>query len=599
MARRPYPVSFRPMSSTVPSDPSVVPLASAGVVLAVVVVLAVLAALALVAVRLYERRRRERRPTDAERFERFMTAAEPHLASAPRVHLAARVPVTGDPSTAARPLAVGIVVDGRGDDEAVRRTRASIDAQTVAPSAVAVGTARELLGAATGGAPVVLVDAGDELAPPAVERLGQAWTLAPDVAVLTADEDALDADGGRTRPLLRQGPSADGQLARGAAEGLVAIDPARLAPAAAGLLGDASASRRLLATVAAGPDAELHGHVPLLLLHRRDAAAAGNAAVTAGTAPPSDWDARWGPEDAVRAATLLAVAATGAETTPAGLVRVRHELPERLPSVEVVVLFRDKPELTERCVRSVLDATTYAGDLRVQLVDNGSEDPGVPPMVERLAADPRVSAVRDEQPFNYAALNNAAVARSSAEVVLLLNNDTEVRTPDWIEAMLEHALRPAVGAVGALLLFPDGTVQHAGAAIGLHGYAGHPWQHRRPDEATPLGAPADGVRNWLAVTAACLMVRRSAWDAVGGFDEGFVVAGNDVDLCLRLTDAGMRSVCLPHVELLHDESKTRGSYVDPGDFAASERSYGGFRTIGDPFFSPALSLDDSRVVLRG
>jgi GT2 family glycosyltransferase len=219
-------------------------------------------------------------------------------------------------------------------------------------------------------------------------------------------------------------------------------------------------------------------------------------------------------------------------------------------------------------------------------VDNGSEDPGVPPMLERVGVDPRVVSVRDDQPFNYAALNNAAVLRSDADVVLLLNNDTEVRSA-------------CSSIAGALLLYPDGTVQHAGAALGLHGYAGHPWQHRRPDEATPLGAPGDGVRNWLAVTAACLMVRRAAWDAVGGFDEGFVVAGNDVDLCLRLTAAGMRSVCLPHVELLHDESKSRGSYVDPGDFAASERSYGAFRTVGDPFFHPALSLDDSSVVLRG
>lgn len=597
-----------PFPTVLPSTP----VASTGMAVGIVVVLPLLLAAAAVAAVAYRRRRRARRPTDAERFGRFMALAEPHLASAPRVHLVAQVPLTGDADAAPRPLAVGIV----GTDAAlVATTRASVEAQTVPAAAVAAGPASELLAAATGGAPVVLVDAGDELAPLALERLGQAWTLAPGVAVLTADEDRLTVDGGRAAPLLRQGPSADGQLARGAAEGLIAIDPARLSPAAAGLLGDATASRRLLATVAAGADAGAHGHVPMLLVHRAtgpttSAAVAATGSVgapsrgTAATSDPSDqtdaadWDAPWTPAEAERAAALLGVAAVGAGPTPQGLVRVRHALPPTLPSVEVVVLFRDKPELTERCVRSVLDRSTYGGPLRVQLVDNGSEDPGVPSMLERVA-DPRVVAVRDDQPFNYAALNNAAVRRSDADVVLLLNNDTEVRTPDWIEAMLEHALRDAIGAVGALLLYPDGTVQHAGAALGLHGYAGHPWQQRRPDEATPLGAPGDGVRNWLAVTAACLMVTRAAWDAVGGFDEGFVVAGNDVDLCLRLTASGRRSVCLPHVELLHDESKSRGSYVDPGDFAASERSYGAFRTVGDPFFHPALSLDSSSVVLRG
>jgi O-antigen biosynthesis protein len=126
--------------------------------------------------------------------------------------------------------------------------------------------------------------------------------------------------------------------------------------------------------------------------------------------------------------------------------------------------------------------------------------------------------------------------------------------------------------------------------LGLHGYAGHPFAGLAPDAATPFGSAADGVRNWLAVTAACMMVERAKLDAVGGFDETFVVAGNDVDLCLRLTAAGHRSLCLPHVRLLHDESRSRGTYVDPGDFAASERSYGAFRTVGDPFYNPNLTM---------
>jgi O-antigen biosynthesis protein len=183
-------------------------------------------------------------------------------------------------------------------------------------------------------------------------------------------------------------------------------------------------------------------------------------------------------------------------------------------------------------------------------------------------------------------------------VIVFLNNDTEVLDGEWISALLEEALRQEVGAVAPLLLYPDGSVQHAGAAIGLNGYAGHPFAGLRPDQPTPFGMPAYGTRNWLAVTAACMMVQRAKFLAVGGFDDRFVVAGNDVDLCLRLTSAGYRSLCVPHVSLLHDESQSRGAHIDPGDFVASERSYGAFRTVGDPFYSPSLTLRATDCALR-
>jgi GT2 family glycosyltransferase len=141
-----------------------------------------------------------------------------------------------------------------------------------------------------------------------------------------------------------------------------------------------------------------------------------------------------------------------------------------------------------------------------------------------------------------------------------------------------------------MLLYPDETVQHAGAALGLHGYAGHPFAGLRPDADTPFGRADGGTRNWLAVTAACMMVERSKFDAVGSFDESFIVAGNDVDLCLRLTSAGYRSVCVPHALVVHDESRSRGTHIDPSDFVTSERSYGEFRIVGDPFYNPNLTL---------
>jgi GT2 family glycosyltransferase len=260
--------------------------------------------------------------------------------------------------------------------------------------------------------------------------------------------------------------------------------------------------------------------------------------------------------------------------------------------------FRDRPDLLRRAV-STLFRTRWER-LRLRLVDNGSESPATKLLVDDLARDDRVTAHRDDQPFNFGALNNAAAAASDADVLVFLNNDTEVVQDGWLEALLEHAVRPEVGAVAPLLLRPDGRVQHAGAALGLHGYAGHPFSGLAPDHPTPFGTARDGARNWLAVTAACLAVERAKFTAVGGFDEGFAVAGQDVDLGLRLTAAGQRSLCVPHVHVVHDESASRDPRDIPaGDFARSRERYGAFRTAGDPFYNPALTLTATDCALRG
>src|SRR5205823_2953141 len=245
--------------------------------------------------------------------------------------------------------------------------------------------------------------------------------------------------------------------------------------------------------------------------------------------------------------------------------RVRSE-----PAGAVVVWVRDRPERLARCARSVLEGSSYE-QIALRLVDNGSVQPATGELLGRLERDPRVTVERDPRPFNFSALNNAAVARASGEVLVFLNSDVEV-APSWIEELLEDARREEVGAVAPLLRYGDGRVQHAGAAIGIHGFAGHPFAGLAPGARTPLGAAEDGTRNWLAVTAACLMVERWKFEAVGGFDESFAVGGNDVDLCLRLTAAGHRSLCVPHVRMRHDESSSRDPLAAPaGDLARSRQ----------------------------
>lgn len=496
-----------------------------------------------------------------------MAAVEPAVAAQPRVHRFARPPLLGlDASLEAQDIAVWI---GPGDETERERTLTAVMSGTTAPATILDGSLGRAL-SLTRSEHVLLIRAGDEPAPLALERLGQALTLAPDARVVTCDDDLLRADRSRTEPRFRPGPSPDHWLACDDS-GPMLLVARKPALALAGGLAGGQAWRHELALQLAGPCAEHHAHVPFLLCHR---------GLDVGTDPPL------APETLQ---SMLRRREPGVVVESHGDVRTIRRPIATEPDVEIIICFRDRPELLDRCVASLFELTSYER-FRVALVDNGSQLTDTAALLERLSGNPRIRMLSDPRPFNFAALNNMAVSSSSADVLVFLNNDTAVINRDWLAVMLEDAVRPDVGAVAPLLLYPDGAVQHAGAAIGLHGYAGHPFAGLSPDAATPFGRAIAGTRNWLAVTAACMMVERFKFVEVGSFDEGFVVGGNDVDLCLRLTAAGYRSLCVPRTALLHDESRSRGAHVDPGDFAASERSYGEFRTIGDPFYNPNLTL---------
>lgn len=474
------------------------------------------------------------------------------------------------------PLAVWIE-DGTDDSYAARvRTALAHDEQQ---PTVLDGSLRSALASTT--APhVLLVGRGCLPAPLALRRLGQAVALAPRATVITTDEDRIDTGHRRQGPRFRPAPSPDRWLARDDTGPMivVATEPA------ARLAGDLSLGPAWLHELALGLALDTTGpltaaHVPMLLSHMPDEAV---------LAPQLSADAT---------ARVLRRREPGARVESVrGSRRVRWAHPGEA-SVEVIVCLRDRPELLSRCVDSLLTRTAY-DRLAVTLVDNGSREQTTLDLLTRLQRRPGVTVIRDDRPFNFAALNNAAALRSRADVLVFLNNDTEVVEPGWLETLLEEARRPEVGAVAPLLLYPDGAVQHAGAALGLHGYAGHPFAGLSPEGDTPFGRAREGTRNWLAVTAACMMVERSKFEAVGGFDESFVVAGNDVDLCLRLTAAGHRSLCVPDAVLVHDESRSRGTHIDPGDFVRSQESYGEFRTVGDPFYNPNLTLNRTDCSVR-
>ncbi len=214
------------------------------------------------------------------------------------------------------------------------------------------------------------------------------------------------------------------------------------------------------------------------------------------------------------------------------------------------------------------------------------------------AADQRIRFLRHDVPFNYAAINNYAATQAEGEHLLLLNNDITVITPDWLETLLEHSQRPEVGAVGAKLYYSDDTIQHGGVIIGVGGIAGHSHKHAQRVDSGYFSR-LHLIQNLSAVTAACLMVKKSLYQAVGGLDEPHLaVAFNDVDFCLRLREKGYLNVFTPYCELYHHESKTRGYEDTPQkkqrfvkEIAYMRKRHAAILQNGDPYYNPNLPLD--------
>jgi glycosyltransferase involved in cell wall biosynthesis len=277
------------------------------------------------------------------------------------------------------------------------------------------------------------------------------------------------------------------------------------------------------------------------------------------------------------------------------MYRVRYPLPEPVPLVSLIVPTRNGLHLIRQCVDSILSKTSY-DNYEVVIVDNGSDDPETLRYFESVQADSKVRIVRDDRPFNYSELVNAACATVSGSIIGLINNDIEVISPDWLSEMVSHALRPEVGAVGARLCYPDGTLQHAGVILGIRGIAGHAHRYLKRYQHGYFGR-ASIIQSYCAVTAACLVVRKEVFKKVGGFNEALQVAFNDVDFCLRVREAGYRNIYTPYAELYHHESATRG-LEDTSEKQlrfTQESTYmkqlWGHLLINDPAYSPNLTLE--------
>jgi GT2 family glycosyltransferase len=443
--------------------------------------------------------------------------------------------------------------------------------------------------AAANGDFVLCLDAGDCLAEQALFECAAEIAGNPKTAAVYSDEDCLDAEGSRHAPCFKTGWDPDLMLSHD-------------------MLGRLAAFRRDLALRIGGFRQDFEGaedhdfalrataelapfrirHIPAVLYHRAVSMCQPEGSLTRRA-------------DASRRAVRAFLDQSGqqlAQVRPNPMLphwhRIHWPLPDPVPHVSIIVPTRDRAELLRSCAEGVLTRTDYE-NIELVIVDNGSAEDQTLKLFSKLSADPRVQILRSPGPFNFSALMNLGARQSVGEILLLLNNDIEVIDDAWLGEMVSQVLRPDVGAVGAKLIYPDGRIQHGGVILGPGRAAVHELRLLDRNDVGYLGHGAS-TRSLLAVTGACLAVKRSVFEEVGGLDQvNLPVSYNDVDFCLRIGDRGYRILWTPFAELFHVESASRGYDDQTPEKAARARrelehlwtSWGSL-IDADPFHNPNL-----------
>jgi GT2 family glycosyltransferase len=348
---------------------------------------------------------------------------------------------------------------------------------------------------------------------------------------------------------------------------------------------DIGGSQDLYLRVADGSVPERIRHIPHILCHRQGAVEESMAQTD-----------RWAVQEHLRRAMISAQLLDGKDGRGH---RVLYDLPKHEPKVTLIVPTKDRVDLLRVCVDGVRDRNDYA-NWKLIIVDNGSVEEITRDYLRELEKDPRISVLRDDGPFNFSALNNRAVEHADSEIIGLLNNDIEPIGDSWLSEMVRQVMQPGVGAVGAKLYYPDDTLQHGGVIIGVGGIAGH-FDKRLARTSRGYFDRAVVAQDMSAVTAACMLVRREVFEAVGGLDaDGLAIAFNDVDLCLKIREAGHRIVWTPYAELYHHESISRGDDTtgERADHFKAEQAVFEARwrhvIAHDPYYNPNLTLERER-----
>ncbi|MCX9073315.1 MAG: glycosyltransferase [Candidatus Methanoperedens sp.] len=318
-------------------------------------------------------------------------------------------------------------------------------------------------------------------------------------------------------------------------------------------------------------------HIPKVLYHWRESNT--SCAQRGAEAKPYIYDAqRIVIQHHLRRRGLLAKATL----IPPAIWRIKW-LVTRKNKISIIIPTRDNLNMLKSCVESILDKSLYK-DFEIIIIDTGTKEPKCLRYYNELSGNPKIKIIFYSKSFNYSIVNNLGVQHSTGEVLLFLNDDTEIITSDWLEEMKGFIEQKEIGVVGAKLIKPDNTIQHAGIVIGMNGFAGHIFAGIYENYGY-----TQWYRNYLAVTGACMMIRRQVFEEVGGFDESFILMGSDVDLCLRIVKNGYRIVYTPFAKLIHHEAATRSNYIPPQDFRMSFGCYKSFLEKGDPYYNINLS----------
>jgi GT2 family glycosyltransferase len=257
------------------------------------------------------------------------------------------------------------------------------------------------------------------------------------------------------------------------------------------------------------------------------------------------------------------------------------------PKVSIIVPTRDSPAILKGLLSSIFSITGYP-DYEVVLVDNHSTNSETLAYYEQIELERRVQVIPFNEPFNYSKAINLGAANSQGELLLFLNNDMQVLHADWLSELVQWALLPEIGIVGAKLLHPDQTIQHAGVVIGLQGFMGHLYPNT-PDHTYGLMGSTDWYRDFCAVTGACQMMRRKVFEEIGGYDESFKLVFSDIDICLSAIQKGYRVLYDPFVTLIHYEGHSRGYSTPPEDIIRGYEKLRPWLLHDDPYFSPNLT----------
>ena len=458
------------------------------------------------------------------------------------------------------------------------------------------------LGLATG-AFIALLDHDDLLAEQALYEIAVELNLHPTADVVFSDEDKIDENGRRYDPYFKTDFSLDLLLGQNMFNHLTVYRKSLIDSVGGFRTGfEGSQDYDLALRIVAKTSPENIRHVPAVLYHWRQTSE--GESFSQAYLDRCIQSAQRAVDDFLNRGKEAPIATVDRVSAETPWNRVRWALPQPQPLVSVIIPTRDRADLMRQCLAGLLERTAYPR-LEVIIVDNGSVEAETRDLFASLRADPRLRILPQAGPFNYSALNNAAAREARGEILLLLNNDIDVIEPNWLSEMVSLFQRADVGIVGAKLIYADTRVQHAGVRLGAGnfdggpGIAGHFGWFQARDDFGYFGSLVL-ARDVSAVTGACLAVRRSLYETMGGLDaDNLSVAFNDIDLCLKARASGYKVIWTPFAELYHLESASRGSDLSAEKMDRFHRECRFMRDKWgdllqrDPFYNPAFNSYDS------